>query len=97
VSADRYTSPAGDRRERAVPCQRCQRPTWALDALCDPCAVWAAAGGRSTSTERLAVAVAEQLASAPDHVVARSLVDLGDVALTELLGRLSSCTMGRTA
>lgn len=31
-------SPLGDSRENAVPCSRCQRRTWRLDAHCDPCA-----------------------------------------------------------
>lgn len=38
MSGDRYTSPLGDRRERAVRCRRCSSSTWALDGLCDPCA-----------------------------------------------------------
>lgn len=33
-----YYSPEGDEREQAVPCRRCDRPTWAFDSLCDPCA-----------------------------------------------------------
>lgn len=37
--ADRLVSPAGDRRERAVPCQQClHRTTWNIDAICDGCA-----------------------------------------------------------
>jgi len=30
-------SPLGDRRERAVPCQRCRRSTWNIVAVCDSC------------------------------------------------------------
>jgi hypothetical protein len=33
----RYVTPLGDRRERDVPCSRCQQPTWALSATCDNC------------------------------------------------------------
>lgn len=34
---DRYVSPAGDRRERTVPCDVCREPTGALDRVCDLC------------------------------------------------------------
>lgn len=34
---DRYVTPQGDRRERAVACRRCHMPTWALDRTCDSC------------------------------------------------------------
>lgn len=34
---DRTVSPAGDRRERAVPCIWCDADTWNLDAICDGC------------------------------------------------------------
>lgn len=33
-----FVSPSGDRRERAVPCQRCRRSkTFALRGVCVPC------------------------------------------------------------
>lgn len=35
----RYVTPAGDSRQRPVPCRSCADPdVWALDALCDRCA-----------------------------------------------------------
>lgn len=33
----RTVSPSGDSRERPVSCTRCQRDTWALNAVCDRC------------------------------------------------------------
>lgn len=32
-----YVSPLGDRRERAVPCSVCQRPTLTLRGTCEDC------------------------------------------------------------
>ena len=39
MQPDRNVSPLGDRRENAVPCHLCRRPTWAIDGVCEDC--WA--------------------------------------------------------
>lgn len=51
VLSDPTRSPLGDQRERAVPCQRCRRPTWNIDAFCDDCRLQpcAVCGDRATS------------------------------------------------
>ena len=51
----RYVTPLGDRREVSVPCWACRRPTFALDATCDPCDA-AAAARLATRASRTALA-----------------------------------------
>lgn len=38
-NGSRYVSVLGQRRDHPVGCQRCQTSTWAIDALCDRCAL----------------------------------------------------------
>lgn len=37
MHVDRYTTPAGERRERPVECRKCQAVTWTISAVCEAC------------------------------------------------------------